>query len=146
MGGAAEDISRYRSEGHRRHRRRTPKADGVSVAAPFGCLGSPFHAGGLRCHRQDEPRNNLIFDDVLKALEAKRSPVVLTERRDHLEYLQKHFRASCAISLSFGAGCLPANKAAEAALRVADNQERLSLPRGAILERASTIKGSTRYS
>ena len=34
---------------------------------------------------QDESRNNLIFDDVLKALEAKRSPIVLTERRNHLE-------------------------------------------------------------
>jgi hypothetical protein len=33
-------------------------------------------------------RNDLIFDDVLKALEAKRSPVILTERRDHLSLLQ----------------------------------------------------------
>ena len=40
---------------------------------------------------QDEARNDLIFDDVLKALEAKRSPVVLTERRDHLENLQSRF-------------------------------------------------------
>src|SRR6185437_14276032 len=40
---------------------------------------------------RDELRNNLIFDDVLKALEAKRSPVVLSERRDHLEYLQGRF-------------------------------------------------------
>ena len=37
---------------------------------------------------QDAARNELIFDDVLSALEAKRSPVVPTERRDHLEYLQ----------------------------------------------------------
>jgi hypothetical protein len=40
---------------------------------------------------QDESRNDLIFDDVLKPLEAKRSPVVLTERRDHLEYLRSRF-------------------------------------------------------
>jgi superfamily II DNA or RNA helicase len=39
----------------------------------------------------DDARNDLIFDDVLKALEAKRSPVVLTERRDHLERLQTRF-------------------------------------------------------
>ncbi len=32
----------------------------------------------------DEPRNALIFDDVLLALEAGRSPVVLTERLDTL--------------------------------------------------------------
>lgn len=31
----------------------------------------------------DEARNDLIFDDVLKALEERRSPVILTERRDH---------------------------------------------------------------
>jgi superfamily II DNA or RNA helicase len=31
----------------------------------------------------DETRNALIFDDVLKALEDKRSPVILTERKDH---------------------------------------------------------------
>ncbi len=40
---------------------------------------------------QDEPRNDFIFDDVLYALEAKRSPLVLTERKDHLEYLQGRF-------------------------------------------------------
>jgi hypothetical protein len=31
----------------------------------------------------DESRNDLIFDDVLQALEGKRSPVILTERKDH---------------------------------------------------------------
>lgn len=38
---------------------------------------------------QDEARNDLIFNDVLQALEKKRSPVVLTERKDHLAYLQE---------------------------------------------------------
>ena len=33
----------------------------------------------------DENRNALIFDDVLTALEAGRSPVVLTERKDHAQ-------------------------------------------------------------
>lgn len=32
---------------------------------------------------KDEARNAMIFDDVLKALEAGRSPVILTERKDH---------------------------------------------------------------
>ena len=40
---------------------------------------------------QDDGRNDLIFDDVLKSLEAKRSPVVLTERKDHLDYLRQRF-------------------------------------------------------
>ena len=33
----------------------------------------------------DERRNDLIFNDVVQALEEKRSPILLTERRDHLE-------------------------------------------------------------
>ncbi len=32
---------------------------------------------------KDEARNAMIFDDVLKALEAHRSPVILTERKEH---------------------------------------------------------------
>jgi superfamily II DNA or RNA helicase len=37
----------------------------------------------------DEARNELIFDDVLNALEAGRSPVVITERTAHLEVIAK---------------------------------------------------------
>lgn len=37
----------------------------------------------------DEARNDLIFDDVLRALEAGRSPVVITERTAHLEIIAK---------------------------------------------------------
>ena len=35
----------------------------------------------------DEDRNDMIFDDVLKALEAGRSPILLTERKDHAHRL-----------------------------------------------------------
>ena len=35
----------------------------------------------------DERRNSLIFDDILHSLDAGRSPVVITERTDHLEAL-----------------------------------------------------------
>jgi hypothetical protein len=31
----------------------------------------------------DEARNAMIFNDILQALEDKRSPVILTERKDH---------------------------------------------------------------
>jgi superfamily II DNA or RNA helicase len=40
----------------------------------------------------DEARNALILDDVLSALEAGRSPLLLTERRDHLDYLAAKLR------------------------------------------------------
>jgi len=36
---------------------------------------------------RDVARNDLIFDDILTALEAGRSPVVITERKDHLAAL-----------------------------------------------------------
>lgn len=40
----------------------------------------------------DEARNRLILDDVLHALEEGRSPILLTERRDHLEYFAGQLR------------------------------------------------------
>lgn len=55
------------------------EAPGVSMPALYAALG------------QDQARNDLIFDDVLQALEAGRCPLVLTERRDHLESLQRRF-------------------------------------------------------
>ena len=80
---------------------------------------------------QDEPRNDLIFDDVLKALEAKRSPIVLTERKDHLEYLQGRFSRFVRNLVVLRGGMSAAErKASEAALRVADDQERLILATG----------------
>jgi len=36
---------------------------------------------------RDEARNDRIFDDILESLEAKRSPIVITERKDHLAIL-----------------------------------------------------------
>ena len=79
----------------------------------------------------DEPRNDLIFDDALKALEAKRSPIVLTERKDHLEYLQSRFsRFVRNLVVLRGGMSVTERKASEAALRVADNQEHLILATG----------------
>lgn len=38
----------------------------------------------------DETRNKSILDDILKSLEEGRSPILLTERREHLEYFSNH--------------------------------------------------------
>ena len=82
----------------------------------------------------DEHRNSLIFDDVLKALDAGRSPVVLTERRDHLERLQARFtRFARNLVVLRGGMTASDRKAAEAALRVSDEQERLILATGRYL-------------
>ena len=40
----------------------------------------------------DADRNALILDDVISALAAGRSPLLLTERRDHLEFLAERLR------------------------------------------------------
>jgi len=40
----------------------------------------------------DKQRNNLIFSDVLQALEEGRSPILLTERKEHLEYFADRLR------------------------------------------------------
>lgn len=83
---------------------------------------------------RDELRNNLIFDDVLKALEAKRSPVVLTERRDHLEYLQVRFsRFVRNLVVLRGGMSATERKVSEVPLRAPEDQERLILATGRYL-------------
>ena len=46
----------------------------------------------------DADRNALILDDVIRAVHEQRSPVLLTERRDHLEHSPSGCTASSAIS------------------------------------------------
>jgi superfamily II DNA or RNA helicase len=82
----------------------------------------------------DAARNELIFDDVLAALEAKRAPVVLTERRDHLEYLRVRFqRFARNLVVLHGGMTAAARSAAKAALAVPDGQERLIVATGRYL-------------
>src|SRR5712671_6835936 len=52
-------------------------------------ISSPFIHDVFKEMIADEARNDLIFDDVLSALEAGRSPVVITERTAHLETIAK---------------------------------------------------------
>jgi superfamily II DNA or RNA helicase len=82
----------------------------------------------------DEARNALIFDDVLKALEAGRSPLVLTERRDHLELLRQRFAkfTPTLVVMSGGMGKRQRD-GAMAALRGAPHEERLVLATGRYL-------------
>ncbi len=79
----------------------------------------------------DTGRNDQIFDDVLKSLEAKRSPIVLTERKDHLDYLHQRF-SKFAKNLVVLRGGMSAKdrKSAAAALNVPDDEERLILATG----------------
>ena len=80
---------------------------------------------------EDSSRNDLIFDDVLKALEARRSPIVLTERKDHLDYLRQRFsRFARNVVVLRGGMSAKELKAAHAALKVGDKEERLILATG----------------
>ena len=82
----------------------------------------------------DEARNTLIFDDVLTALDAGRCPLVLTERRDHLEALRGRFEkfAKNVVVLRGGMGSRE-RRAAEEILRVPWSEERLVLSTGRFL-------------
>jgi len=45
-----------------------------------------------RALAEDEDRNYMIFDDVLRAMDRGRCPVVLTTRKDHLDNLYERFK------------------------------------------------------
>jgi superfamily II DNA or RNA helicase len=80
---------------------------------------------------QDDTRNDLIFNDVLCALEKKRSPLLLTERKDHLFYLQQRFQPFVKnIALLCGGLSSKDRKLAEAALAVPEEEERLVIATG----------------
>ncbi len=76
---------------------------------------------------KDEARNELIFNDVLLALEAGRSPVILTERKDHLmNFADRLSKFAKNVIVLHGGMKARARKEAERALReVADGEERL---------------------
>jgi superfamily II DNA or RNA helicase len=80
----------------------------------------------------DQRRNDLIFDDILSVLEEKRSPLVLTERKDHLEYLQDRLMnfARNIIVLQGGLGKKQRLKISEQLKTIPDEEERLILATG----------------
>jgi len=84
---------------------------------------------------EDETRNDLIFDDVLKALETGRSPLVLTERRDHLEQLTQRFSgfSKNVVVLKGRMGKRQLQAALEQLATVPDHEERLIIATGRYL-------------
>ncbi len=84
---------------------------------------------------RDTARNDLIFDDVLRALDAGRSPVLLTERREHVSYFTERFKgfAKNIIVLQGGMGTKQRQAAYSALKEVPDNQERLLIATGRYL-------------
>jgi superfamily II DNA or RNA helicase len=80
----------------------------------------------------DQQRNNLIFDDVLHALEEGRSPILLTERKEHLEYFADRLRKFTRnlIVLHGGRGAKKRRDDLNRLAAIPDDEERLVLATG----------------
>ena len=80
----------------------------------------------------DEARNTMIVDDVIGALENGRSPLLLTERRSHLEYLVEQLKPATRnlVILTGGMGRKQRRAAAEKLAAVPDSEERVILATG----------------
>ena len=105
---------------------------------------SPFSSvdGKVKIHEiydfliRDEARNMLIFEDVMKCIaEEKRSPIILTERRDHLEILAEKFRAFVKHVLVFqgGLGRKQRQTLYEKMRSIPDGEDRLLIATGRYL-------------
>jgi superfamily II DNA or RNA helicase len=84
---------------------------------------------------RDTARNDMIFDDILSALEAGRSPVVITERKDHLQAIAERLTkfARNVIVLKGGMGPKQRHRATAALASVPDNEERIIVATGRYL-------------
>ena len=115
---------------HRVIRRRT-----AFHAEPQG-TGVPTSIQDLyRLLARDESRNDLIFNDVLAALEAHRSPILLTERKDHLQAIAERLSrfAKNVIVLKGGMRAKERKQVIEALEAVPDGEERIIVATGRYL-------------
>lgn len=81
---------------------------------------------------RDEARNAMILNDVVRALEDGRSPILLTERKEHLEYFATRLEPVVRnlVVLQGGMGA-KADRAVRAQLdAIPSNEERLVLATG----------------
>jgi len=98
--------------------------------------GRPDHKPGIQdlyaLLAADEERNGLIFDDVMRALEEGRSPVLLTERKDHLDLLAEKMRkfARHIVVLKGGMKRRELRETMERLAAIPEDEERLILATG----------------
>jgi len=80
----------------------------------------------------DEGRNELILNDIIAAVDEGRSPIVLTERRDHLEYLATRLRGFTrhVVVLQGGMRARERGAALDQLAAIPDGEERLVLATG----------------
>ena len=84
---------------------------------------------------RDEARNALLIADVLAAVEDGRSPVVLTERTEHLETLAERLRVSVqnVVKLRGGMGARQRRAVAEQLATIPDREPRVLVATGRYL-------------
>jgi superfamily II DNA or RNA helicase len=101
----------------------------------FGASGSEEKLGIQSLYAalaRDEARNVLILNDIVRSLEEGRSPVLLTERKDHVEYFAARLAhvARHLVILQGGMGA-KADRAVRAQLEaIPANEQRLVLATG----------------
>ncbi len=80
----------------------------------------------------DRKRNQLILDDIRRTLAEGRSPILLTERKDHLEFLAAELRDTVKhmIVLQGGMGVKQRRKVLAQIAAIPDEEERLILATG----------------
>jgi len=80
----------------------------------------------------DTRRNELILNDVIGALEQRRSPILLTERKDHLEYFAAQLSriARHVVVLQGGVSALARREVKRQLAVIPDAEERLVLATG----------------
>jgi superfamily II DNA or RNA helicase len=84
----------------------------------------------------DEPRNEMIFEDVMRCIATeKRSPILITERRGHLEMFAKRFQPFVRNIVVFrgGMGRKQRQRISEQLKSIADADERLLIATGRYL-------------
>jgi len=94
--------------------------DGASIQALYAALAA------------DQCRNDIIFNDVVGALEEKRSPILLTERRDHLEHFADRLQSFTRnlVVLHGGMKSKDRRNVAERLAAIPDDEERLLIATG----------------
>ena len=80
----------------------------------------------------DDERNRIICDEVLQNVKESRSPLVLTERREHLELLANRLEASVCnvVVLQGGTGIKASREVADRLAAIPHNEERVLLATG----------------
>jgi superfamily II DNA or RNA helicase len=80
----------------------------------------------------DQGRNDLILDDLIASLEEGRSPMVLTERRDHVEFFADNLRrvARNVVVLKGGGSPKARRKAVGDLAKIPDSEERVLVATG----------------